>query len=100
MLAAGGALLERQGILLALVVGLVARVGLTTVLFDWTQVPTMWDDATYAHLADVLLRTGQHESHHFPIGYPMFVALMLKIGGGSYAAVRIAHVLILSLIHI
>jgi 4-amino-4-deoxy-L-arabinose transferase-like glycosyltransferase len=90
---------DREGsspsrIALALAVGLVARIALTTVLFNWADVPTMFDDATYAHFADVLLQTGRLESHHFPIGYPLFVAFLLKVGGASFVTIRVAHVLL------
>src|SRR5260370_9992706 len=84
--------LERHGVALAVGVGFVARVCLTTALFNWNAIPTRWDDASYAHYAKVLLDTGALESHHFPVGYPLFVASLLKVSGGSFAAVRIAHV--------
>jgi 4-amino-4-deoxy-L-arabinose transferase-like glycosyltransferase len=84
---------QRHGVALAVAVGLVARIVLTTVLYDWTAIPTKWDDRTYARLADVLLQTGRLESHHFPVGYPLFVALLLKLTG-SFAAVRAAQVLL------
>ena len=67
---------------------------MTTALFDWNSVPTTWDDATYACVAKALLETGSLDNHHFPVGYPLFVALFLKVSGGSFAAIRVAHVLI------
>jgi 4-amino-4-deoxy-L-arabinose transferase-like glycosyltransferase len=79
---------------LAVGAGLVARVGLTTALFDWNEVATTSDDAIYAHLARTLLETGRLVSHHFPVGFPLFVALLLKGGGGSFAIIRVAHIVI------
>lgn len=87
-------LFQRHGIAVAVATGLIVRVVLTSVLFDWNAVPVRWDDASYAHYADVLIRTGALESHHFPVGYPLFVAFCLKIGGGSFAWVRAANVVL------
>jgi 4-amino-4-deoxy-L-arabinose transferase-like glycosyltransferase len=77
-----------------MVVGLIARVCVTTALFGWNSVPTKWDDAIYASIAKALLKTGSLNTHHFPVGYPLFVALFLNVSGGSFAAVRVAHVVI------
>ena len=87
------AFLERRGLLLAVGVGLVARLAMTSALFQWDAVPTSSDDETYAKFALGLLRTGHLESHHMPVGYPFYVALVLKLSGGSFAAVRATHVL-------
>ena len=83
----------KHGVLGALVLGLVARVCLTTALVPWSEVPTQWDDASYAQYALTTLKTGHLETHHFPVGFPLFVALCLKVGG-SFAAVRIANVIL------
>jgi dolichyl-phosphate-mannose-protein mannosyltransferase len=82
---------ERGGVIAAVLVGLIARVVLTSVQYDWTPPPTFGDDVSYVHYANVLLQTGELESHHFPIGYPLFVAFWLKLTG-SFAAIRLSHV--------
>ncbi len=87
-------LLSRHGVVLALVMGLLARVALTTVLVPWNDVPTHWDDASYAQYARAVVVSGRLATHHFPVGYPLFVALCLKLGGGSFAAVRAANALL------
>ncbi len=86
--------LSRYGVVAAMAVGLIARVVLTTALVAWNNVPTHWDDASYAQYARAVVDTGRLATHHFPVGYPLFVALCLKIGGGSFAAVRAANVLL------
>jgi 4-amino-4-deoxy-L-arabinose transferase-like glycosyltransferase len=64
------------------------RVALTTALFDWSGVPTSSDDGQYAALARTVLDTGRIPHHHFPVGYPLFVAAVLRLAGGDFAAVR------------
>lgn len=83
----------RYGVAAALVVGLMARVLLTSVLVPWGEIPIRWDDASYAKYALETLQLGRLDTHHFPVGYPLFVALCLKLGGGSFAAVRVANVI-------
>ena len=56
--------------------------------------PWRHDDASYAKYAIETLRYGRLDTHHFPVGYPLFVALCLKLSGGSFAAVRIANVVV------
>jgi 4-amino-4-deoxy-L-arabinose transferase-like glycosyltransferase len=87
-------LLQRQGLAAAVVVGLIARVALTSVLFSWRSIPTHGDDASYIHFAQVILQTGAPESHHLPLGYPIFLAAILELGGGSFVVVRAANVLL------
>ena len=86
--------LERHGVALAVAVGFVARACMTTALFDWSSVPSEGDEPTYACIAKALLETGSLDTHHFPVGYPLFVALFLKVSGGSFAAIRVAQILV------
>jgi hypothetical protein len=86
--------LSRYGLLMAVVVGLIVRITMTTALVPWNEVPWRYDDASYAKYAIETLRLGRLDTHHFPVGYPLFVALCLKLSGGAFAAVRIANVLI------
>jgi len=82
---------ERGGVIAAVLVGAIARIALTSVQYDWTAAPTYGDDVSYVHYANVLLQTGELESHHFPVGYPLFVAFWLKLTGG-FLAIRLSHV--------
>lgn len=84
---------ERGGIWLPLIVGFVCRIALTSAMYSWSAAPTYGDDVSYVHYANVLLRTGELEGHHFPIGYPLFVAFWLKLTG-SFVPIRLAHVLL------
>jgi len=85
---------QRQGVLWAVIVGLLARVGLITVLFHWNAVPDSSDDATYVRFAHALLDTGVIATHHFPIGYPILLAPFLTLGSLAFPAIRVAHVLL------
>jgi 4-amino-4-deoxy-L-arabinose transferase-like glycosyltransferase len=87
----------RYGVGAAVVVALLVRIAITTALVTWNEVPWRWDDASYAEYALQILRTGRLDTHHFPVGYSLFVAFCLKLSGGSFAAVRIANVIIGSL---
>ena len=87
--------LELHGVLLAVAVGFVARVTMTTVIHHWSAPPVPWgDDATYLRFASSLLETGRIDSPHFPVGYPLFLAPFLALGSYGFATIRIAHVLL------
>ena len=87
--------LERHGLALALLAGLLARLVLISALFEWSAEPLFHDDATYVRFARGLLETGRLDTHHFPVGYVLFVATFLKVFGGvAFQAIRVAHVLL------
>ena len=85
---------DRYGISIPLLVGFITRVLFITVFFDWNGVASTSDDRLYVSIAKSLLSTGQLSTHHFPVGYPLFVAFVLKVSGGSLAAIRIAQIAI------
>jgi 4-amino-4-deoxy-L-arabinose transferase-like glycosyltransferase len=87
---------ERHGVALAVLVGLVARVVLTTVIHHWgaVSVPFVSDDTMYVDLAKALVQTGRIDTHHFPVGYPLFLAPFMKLGSGAFPAIRITQVLL------
>jgi hypothetical protein len=85
--------IERGGIWLPLIVGFIARIGLTTAMYSWSAAPTYGDDVSYVKYANVLIQTGELEGHHFPVGYPLFVAFWLKLTG-SFVPIRLCHVLL------
>ncbi|HYP74533.1 MAG TPA: glycosyltransferase family 39 protein [Polyangiaceae bacterium] len=82
----------RGGVRRAVLAGLLARVGLITLLLHWTAVPSTSDDATYVRFARAFLETGRIATHHFPIGYPILLAPFLTLGSFAFPAIRIAHV--------
>lgn len=86
--------LWRQGVVLAVAAGALARILLVTAVFGWSAAPTRWDDATYRQIAESLIATGHLGTHHFPVGYPLFLGAILGSTGGSYVAVRLAQVLL------
>jgi 4-amino-4-deoxy-L-arabinose transferase-like glycosyltransferase len=88
------ALFEWHGVMVAVLVGLVARVALTTVIHHWFAVPLTSDDATYVRFATAMVETGRLATHHFPVGYPLFLAPFLLLGSVAFPAIRIAHVLL------
>jgi 4-amino-4-deoxy-L-arabinose transferase-like glycosyltransferase len=85
---------DHQGVRLPVVVGLLIRVLLITVLFHWDAVPSGSDDATYVRFAQALLQTGALATHHFPVGYPLFIAPFLALGSLGFPAIRIVHVVL------
>jgi 4-amino-4-deoxy-L-arabinose transferase-like glycosyltransferase len=86
--------LARHAMAGPLVAGLLARVVLITAVHHWNAVPLTSDDATYVHIATRLLETGRLETHHFPVGYPVFVAPFLALGAAAFPAIRGVHVLL------
>ena len=87
---------ERHGVVLAVLVGLVARVVLTTVIHHWDAISPSFDadDTLYIGIAKALVETGRLDTFHFPVGYPLFLAPFLKFGSGAIPAVRAAQVLL------
>jgi 4-amino-4-deoxy-L-arabinose transferase-like glycosyltransferase len=79
---------------LAVAAGALSRVFVVTAFFGWSTVPTRSDDATYRQIAESLVASGRIATHHFPVGYPVFLAAILKVTGGSYGAVRLLQVLL------
>jgi 4-amino-4-deoxy-L-arabinose transferase-like glycosyltransferase len=86
-------LLETRGVALAVLVGLVLRVILTTVIHHWDAVPSTYDDAIYVGISKALIETGRLDTH-FPVGFPLFLAPFLMLGSSAFAAIRAAHVLL------
>ena len=86
--------IEKRGVLWALAAGLLARVLMITIQFHWTSVPNSSDDQTYVRFAHTVLETGGLPTHHFPVGYPLFVAPFLLLGDAAFPAIRLVHVLL------
>ena len=85
---------EREGILSALAVGLLARVAFITLYFHWATVPLSSDDASYVQIARTVVATGRLGTHHFPVGYPLFIASFLKLGDTTaFPLIRMCQVL-------
>jgi len=84
----------RPALTLALIAGALARILLITAVFDWSEAPTRSDDLTYRQIAESLLEDGRLATHHFPVGYPLFLGVILAATGGSYIAVRVVQVLL------
>jgi 4-amino-4-deoxy-L-arabinose transferase-like glycosyltransferase len=91
---AGAPALWSPAVTLALVTGGLARILLITIVFDWSAAPTRSDDLSYRQIAESLLANGRLATHHFPVGYPLFLGVILGATGESYVAVRIAQVLL------
>jgi hypothetical protein len=87
-------LLERHGVAWAVLAGFVVRVAMTTALHGWASVPDGRDDATYVRFARMIVETGRLETPHFPVGYPVFLAPFLMLGGVAFPAVRLVNVLL------
>ena len=85
---------ERHGLALALLMGLVCRVVMTTVVHGWDALPLTQDDAIYIGITKALVDTGRLDTHHFPVGYPLFLAPFLMLGSSAPPAIRSAHVLL------
>src|SRR6187401_2073101 len=85
--------IEKRGVLWALAAGLLARVLMITIQFHWTSVPNSSDDQTYVRFAHTVLETGGLPTHHFPVGYPLFVAPFFLLGDAAFPAIRLVHVL-------
>jgi 4-amino-4-deoxy-L-arabinose transferase-like glycosyltransferase len=86
-------LFARRGVALAVLVGLVLRVAVTTVIHHWDAVPSSGDDFVYLGIARALIETGRLDSH-YPVGFPLFLASFLMLGSSAFLAIRVAHVLL------
>jgi 4-amino-4-deoxy-L-arabinose transferase-like glycosyltransferase len=89
-----GATAQGRAVMFALAAGALVRILAVTAVFGWSTVPTRSDDATYRHIAEWFMASGHMGTHHFPVGYPLFLGVILGTTGGSYVAVRFAQVLL------
>lgn len=80
--------------LAAIVLGAALRIAVITFFFGWDTIPTANDDGDYHRIAQGILRNGQIPTHHFPVGYPLFLAASLSLSGGSYVAVRVLQLIL------
>jgi 4-amino-4-deoxy-L-arabinose transferase-like glycosyltransferase len=92
--AVGLSALCRHAVPLAVVVGAMVRILAISVVFGWSSVPTKSDDATYRAIAESMLANGILDTHHFPVGYSLFLGVILGATGGSYTSVRLVQVLL------
>lgn len=89
-----GGLFDRYGLGAAVLIGLITRLLLIQIVFHWDNisVPFGSDDTTYVAIAKEILEAGRLTTHHFPVGYPIFLAPFFELGDASFAAIRIAQV--------
>ena len=66
----------------------------TSILHGWHTAPARYDDADYADIAREVVGHGELRTHHFPVGYPLFLASILGASGGSFAAVRVLQLVL------
>ena len=71
----------------AIVVAALLRVVVVIVKFGWGALPEFGDGTAYIATARALRETGSIVSHHFPLGYPVFVAV-----AGSVEMVRVLQI--------